>query len=194
MAGACSLLKRALVSLLLELARTYSLVLKLNRDSDDDKVKAGFRKVILRAHPDKPGGSEAATKRLTAAWEKWNRARINPKAPGRASSVAHLVVGAGRKKKEFRIHGLAIMLTYQGLADTSCWNSFLQFVADRLYIWKAKNWSATLETNADGSLHANLMLQFLSPQDKGVNNLRVPICYVSCEKGLNNIRGQEQHT
>ena len=170
MAGACSLLKRALVSLLLELARTYSLVLKLNRDSDDDKVKAGFRKVILRAHPDKPGGSEAATKRLTAAWEQWNRARINPKARGRASSVAHLVVGAERKKKEFRIHGLAIMLTYQGLADTSCWYSFLQFVADRLYIWKAKNWSATLETNADGSLHAHLMLQFVSPQDKGVNS------------------------
>ena len=112
MAGACSLLKRALVSLLLELARTYSLILKLNRDSDDDKVKAGFRKVILRAHPDKQGGSEAATKRLNAAWEKWNQARKNPKAPGRQSSAAHPVVAAQRKKKEFRIQGLAILLTW----------------------------------------------------------------------------------
>jgi hypothetical protein len=61
--------KRALVALLLELARVYGLTLNLNRDSQDEKVKAGFRKVILRAHPDKAGGSEAATKRLTAAYE-----------------------------------------------------------------------------------------------------------------------------
>ena len=59
-----SLLKRALVTLLLELARLYGLTLNLNRDSDDALVKAGFRKVILRAHPDKAGGSEAAAKRL----------------------------------------------------------------------------------------------------------------------------------
>ena len=51
--------KRALVALLLELARVYGLTLNVNRDSEDDKVKAGFRKVILRAHPDKAGGSEA---------------------------------------------------------------------------------------------------------------------------------------
>ena len=57
--------KRAFVALLLELARVYGLTLNLNRDSQDEKVKAGFRKVILRAQPDKFGGSEATTKRLT---------------------------------------------------------------------------------------------------------------------------------
>ena len=57
--------KRALVALLLELARVYGLTLNLNRDSQDEKVKTGFRKVILRAHPDKVGGSEATAKRLT---------------------------------------------------------------------------------------------------------------------------------
>ena len=78
MAGAGKLLKRALVSLLLELAHAYSLTLRLNRDSDEDEIKRGFRKVILRAHPDKQGGSEASTKRLTVAWEKWNQARMKP--------------------------------------------------------------------------------------------------------------------
>ena len=57
MAGAGFLLKRALVSLLLELARAYGLTLGLNRDSKDDVVKAGFRKVIVKVHPDKPGGT-----------------------------------------------------------------------------------------------------------------------------------------
>ena len=44
--------KRALITLLLELARVYGLTLNVNRDSEDDQVKAGFRKVILRAHPE----------------------------------------------------------------------------------------------------------------------------------------------
>ena len=61
-------LKRVLVTLLLEFARAYGLTLNLNRDSQDDLVKTGFCKVILRAHPDKPGGSEAKAKRLNTAW------------------------------------------------------------------------------------------------------------------------------
>ena len=59
--------KRALVTLLLELARLYGLTLSLHRDSQADVVKLGFSKVMLRARPDKSGGSEAATKRLNAA-------------------------------------------------------------------------------------------------------------------------------
>ena len=43
-------LKRVLVSLLLEFARVYGLTLDLNRDSGDDLVKTGFRKVIVRVH------------------------------------------------------------------------------------------------------------------------------------------------
>ena len=59
--------KRALVPLLLELARVYGLTMSLNRDSADDVVKKNFRKIMLRAHPDKAGGSEATAKRLNAA-------------------------------------------------------------------------------------------------------------------------------
>ena len=61
--------KRALVTLLLELARVYGLTMSLNRDSADDVVKKNFRTIMLRAHPDKAGGSEATAKRLNAAWE-----------------------------------------------------------------------------------------------------------------------------
>ena len=60
--------KRALVTLLLELARVYGLTMSLNRDSADDVVKKNFRKIMLRAHPDKANGSEATAKRLNAAW------------------------------------------------------------------------------------------------------------------------------
>ena len=116
-------LKRALVTLLLELARVYNLTLNLNRDSQDDAVKSTFRKVIVRAHPDKAGGSEAAAKRLNAAWENWNNAS---KTKGRPPAASTPSAGAGmcavpaqtRRKKEFRIQADAVMLTYQGLQDT----------------------------------------------------------------------------
>ena len=55
--SATQLAKRALVVLLLAFARVYHLDLKLNRDSADTDVKKGFRRVIVKAHPDKPGGS-----------------------------------------------------------------------------------------------------------------------------------------
>ena len=61
------------MTVLLELARVYGLTFSINRDSEDNVVKAGFRKVIKRVHPDKPGGSEAAAKRLNTAWENWRR-------------------------------------------------------------------------------------------------------------------------
>ena len=132
-----ALAKRALVTLLLELARMYGLTLNVNRDSNDDAIKTGFRKVMLRAHPDKAGGSEATTKRLNAAWKNLTKAR-NPK--GRPPATSTPADGSGmrcvpaktRKKKEFRIQGQAAMFTYQGLEDISSWTPFLDFVADRL--------------------------------------------------------------
>ena len=51
-----ALLKRALVKLLLAIAWEFAVVLSITRDSPDDHVKKAYRKVILRVHPDKPGG------------------------------------------------------------------------------------------------------------------------------------------
>ena len=48
MAGAGKLLKRALVSLLLELAHAYSLTLRLNRDSDDVEMEGTYIGKILK--------------------------------------------------------------------------------------------------------------------------------------------------
>ena len=59
-------IKRALVSVLLELARIYALDLNLKRDSPSTDLKKAFRRVVLKAHPDKPGGSETHTKKLNA--------------------------------------------------------------------------------------------------------------------------------
>ena len=47
--------KRALVSSLLRLAVAYHVVIAANRDSADRVVTDGYKKVILKAHPDKGG-------------------------------------------------------------------------------------------------------------------------------------------
>ena len=162
--------KRALVTLLLELARVYGLTMSLNRDSADDVVKKNFRKIMLRAHPDKAGGSEAAAKRLNAAWENWNNARV-PKGRPPATSTptgggeVGSVPAKQRRNKEFRVHAQAAMFTYQGLQDTSSWTSFLKFIADHLDAWRVKNWTATMEANSKQGVHIHLMVQFKSLQD-----------------------------
>ena len=48
--------KRAFVAVLLEVARLYAVPTAVNRDSPDAQVLAAYRKVILKAHPDKGGG------------------------------------------------------------------------------------------------------------------------------------------
>lgn len=168
-------LKRALICILLELARVYSLDLNVNRDSDAKDVKKAFRRVILRVHPDKAGGSEKATKRLNAAWAKWSEAESLPKnkggaKPSPATSTADGVVQcAQQRKKEFRVQARAVMLTYQGV-KSSWWQTFVNFATGGTKAWKVKHWTATFETNLDGSLHAHLMLQFLCQQDRSTQS------------------------
>ena len=63
-------MKRALVKLLLAIARELSVAISISRDSLDDHVKKAYKKVLVRVHPDKPGGSTEHTKQLTALWEQ----------------------------------------------------------------------------------------------------------------------------
>ena len=51
---------RALVALLLVLARHCELVLQVNRDSSPELLVKAYKKVLLKAHPDKGGSKEAA--------------------------------------------------------------------------------------------------------------------------------------
>ena len=67
--------KRALVSLLLEVARVYGSVLGLTRESPDDVVVRSHQKLFLEVHPDKPGGSVEHARRINDAWDAWNDAR-----------------------------------------------------------------------------------------------------------------------
>ena len=60
--------KRAFVTLLLSLARSYGLVLDLNRDSDDLVVQRAYKRVLLKVHPDK-GGAKRDTQRLQQSRE-----------------------------------------------------------------------------------------------------------------------------
>ena len=69
-----SRLKRALVTLLLHFARIYAITVDVSRDSPDADVKKAFRKVMLKAHPDKVGGSVDAAKKLTVAYSSWQDA------------------------------------------------------------------------------------------------------------------------
>ncbi len=66
MVSAVDKAKRVLVTLLKSLAGIYALVLGLTRDSTEVEVKAAYRKVSRRAHPDR-GGTPEHQKTLNAA-------------------------------------------------------------------------------------------------------------------------------
>ena len=72
--------KRALVSLFLTLARYYQVTLTLCRDSADKDVVTAFRKVVLKAHPDK-GGRDGDAQKLNDARDVWDTAKKNSAPP-----------------------------------------------------------------------------------------------------------------
>ena len=50
--------KRAFVTMLLSVASTYSVAVKVNRNSDDEELLGAYRQVVKKAHPDKGGSKE----------------------------------------------------------------------------------------------------------------------------------------
>jgi phosphopantothenoylcysteine synthetase/decarboxylase len=72
---------RALVALLLVLARHYELVLEVNRDSSAELLVKAYTKVLLKAHPDQ-GASKEATQKLLSAKADWESARKASAAEG----------------------------------------------------------------------------------------------------------------
>ena len=66
--------KRALVSLIKAMAVQYHVIVMLNRDSPDAEVTRAFKKVALKAHPDK-GGSTEDFRKLNEARESWEDCR-----------------------------------------------------------------------------------------------------------------------
>ena len=134
MPSALDILKRALVSVLLEAARVYDLSLNLKRESPDQVLSTSYRKVMLRVHPDKPGGSESLAKRIIDAHSAWQEASKKPQAAGRPSGTTHGSVAStgGRKHKEYRVQSTAVLMTWQGFADVSWWAPFVDWLGGGL--------------------------------------------------------------
>ena len=66
--------KRTLVSILLRLGPQYRVTVLVNRDSPDKDIQSAFRRVAVKAHPDK-GGSTVHTQELLTARENWQKAK-----------------------------------------------------------------------------------------------------------------------
>ena len=109
---------RAFVVVLLLLARRYELVLEVNRDSSPERLLKAYRKVLLKAHPDK-GGKKEHTQKLQAAKEEWNKARKGStgEAGGRPSGTDAGALACSQKRNEYRVHAQVVLLTYNGFAD-----------------------------------------------------------------------------
>ena len=189
----CTSAKRAFVAVLRALCATYSLACGANRDSTEDEVSATFRRVARRVHPDK-GGDKAAAQQLNAARDACLAARAGkgqagrpqgaqaPQPPGprppaqqvaatttreRQSASGTLQRAAGAQpRSDYTVNAEAVLLTYQRFAGLDQWRRFVSFVSASLARWQVKHWSATLETNADGTPHAHLMLQFRRTVDR----------------------------
>ncbi|CAE7446150.1 unnamed protein product [Symbiodinium microadriaticum] len=81
--------KRALVTLLLALARAYGVDTAVSRESADADLQKAFRKLSRHVHPDKGGNPEDA-QRLSAARDVWEAAQ-----------------------RGLRVRSVAVLLTYQ---------------------------------------------------------------------------------
>ena len=186
MVSALDQAKRALVALLRTLAAAYACSVKVARDSADAEVRTAYRAVSRKVHPDRPTGSAADQKRLNASHDKWQallkaapgrgrkRGAAAPgAAPPRAAAPAAglatvgLAGAASGKKgpKEYKIRGHGVLLTYQGVTGVEQWVRLTEFYKASLKKLRVKFWCSTLEANAEGGVHAHVMLQFKSERD-----------------------------
>ena len=88
-------------------------------------------------------------------WAKWYRMAPPGAAPDRC----------------FRVRAQAVLLTSQGVdaakeVALQCWARFVKFVKGNLRVWGVKYWTATLETNKDGTHHLHLMLDFYTGAER----------------------------
>ena len=158
---------RAFVKVLLSLARFYELSLQANRDTPPEQLLKAYRRVLLKAHPDK-GGAKEHVQELQAAKEKWENARKGkaptggrpPAGPERDAVVQH------KKRRDYRVHAEVVLLTYQGFEDLEQWHRFVSFVQCSLTKWSVLKWGATLEACETEGLHTHLMLKFKRQVDR----------------------------
>ena len=177
MVSAVDKAKRALVALIRSLATRYQCRVDITRDSSDLYIGKAYRTLSRKVHPDR-GGSEEDQKRLNAANDAWTelcRSRAPNGRPEKETKKADPPQPAlpgdpseDPAKKTFRVRAAAVLLTYQGVQGLPQWHRFVEHVLENLAAWKVRLWTATLETNADGTNHAHLMLQFSTQKERSV--------------------------
>lgn len=167
--------QRAFLTVLLEVARLYCLSTGVKRESTDKDLEAAFKRVSLKAHPDK-GGCNTSFQKLIAAREKWQSAGDpetnkvgRPKKDTAAAEIHGVLPGL---KSAYRVQSSGVLLTYQRAPGPDGWESFCAWVQDQAQPWKVKYWCATLETCKDGRYHTHLMLQFLAAAERTVDEFR----------------------
>ena len=122
--------KRSFVTVLLTIAALYSVRLTVTRDSSDEECAKAFKRVSLKAHPDK-GGLLAHSQALNAAKETWDKARRNKtrqrEGPKKRGSSDVIATQAQRQDKEkgLRVRSLGVLLTYSGVRDQAQWQRFV---------------------------------------------------------------------
>ncbi|CAE7842799.1 unnamed protein product, partial [Symbiodinium necroappetens] len=124
----------------------------VSRESADADIQRAFRK---------------DTQRLNAARDAWSAAAAQ--GPGRGRPRAAAVPAAvAEPGSGLRVRCEAVLLTYQSWSPDvalPAWERFGVFVHANLSSWSVKHWTATMESNACGSHHLHLMLQFHKTQD-----------------------------
>lgn len=137
--------KRAFVFVLLATASAVGLALNVTRESEDKALTAAYRKVVLKAHPDK-GGCKRSFQKLQGAKEAWDAARKQEVPSGRPESRNNSQEGlvtlpTKTEDAEHRVRGVAVLLTYFGDWSLALWQEFLAFVRGRLKAWSGLRWT-----------------------------------------------------
>ena len=122
--------QRALVSVMVKLARAHGVSLEVNRESPEPDVAKAYRRVTKLVHPDK-GGSKRDFQDLQAKKESWDAARAARTKAGAAMAMVPAARGklwAEKGKPGYRVCSAAVLLTYSGAWSLALWRRFLAYV------------------------------------------------------------------
>ena len=160
--------QRALVSVLLVLARAHGVVVPVTRESTEAEVAKAYRRVAKLVHPDK-GGRKRDFQELQAKKEVWDAARAAHTKVASAMAMVPAVPGgfwAEKGKPGYRVRSAAVLLTYSGKWSVALWRRFVSYVRKHLTAWGVLHWCGTLECSEAGHLHVHLALQFRCAVDR----------------------------
>ena len=87
MVSASDRAKRALVTLIRDLAGVYGVTLDITRHCRDDALRKAYKKLLLKVHPDK-GGQAEDQKKLNIAHDDWVEAVKGKPGRGRGAQGA----------------------------------------------------------------------------------------------------------